>query len=47
MTKLIGIIQPVETKEVRVEGDDYETAKDALVAQVPEGWRLISIRTDR
>jgi hypothetical protein len=47
MVKVVGVIQPYETKEIRADGGDYEDAKAALEAQVPEGWRLISIMTER
>lgn len=45
--KVVGKIQPYEVQEIRAEGDDYEAAKEALEAQVPEGWRLISVMTER
>lgn len=47
MVKLVGKIQPFEVQEIRAEGAEYEDAKEALEAQVPEGWRLISIMTER
>lgn len=34
----------LETGELTAEGDSYETALAGLDAQVPDGWRLISIR---
>ena len=34
----------LETGELTAQGDDYDTALSGLDAQVPEGWRLISIR---
>jgi len=33
-----------ESKVIEVEAADYETAKAAAMAQVPEGWRALSIR---
>ena len=33
-----------ESKAIEVEAADYETAKAAAMAQVPEGWRALSIR---
>jgi len=45
--KLVGTIQPVETKSIRADGETYEDAREALDAQVPEGWRLISIINER
>lgn len=38
---------PGQTKEFRAEGEGYEEAKAALQAQVPEGWRLVSVKTER
>ncbi|MFT4471262.1 hypothetical protein ACMX2H_15270 [Arthrobacter sulfonylureivorans] len=45
MVKVVGIIQPVETKELSAEGESYADARAALEAQVPEGWRLLQILT--
>jgi hypothetical protein len=45
VVKVVGIIQPVETKELSAEGDTYAEAKAAIEAQVPEGWRLLQIKT--
>lgn len=47
MVKVVGKISPTEVREIRAEGEDYEAARDALHAQVPEGWRLTSIMTER
>lgn len=47
MIKLAGTIQPIEKRQVKAEGADYEEARAALDAAVPEGWQLISIITDR
>lgn len=47
MVKVVGIIKPVEIKEIRAEGDGYEEARDALQAMVPEGWSLQSILVER
>jgi len=33
-----------ESKVIEVEAVDYETAKAAALAQVPDGWRALSIR---
>lgn len=30
-----------------VEAGDYDEALDAATRQVPEGWRIISLRVDR
>lgn len=47
MIKLAGTIQPMEKRQIKAEGVDYEEARAALDAAVPEGWQLISIITDR
>jgi hypothetical protein len=47
MVKVVGVIKPVEKKEVRAEADTYEEAYEALKAKVPEGWSLQSILVER
>lgn len=47
MIKVVGVISPTEKREIRAEGESYEDARDALKAQVPEGWQLLSIMTER
>lgn len=47
MVKVVGIIGPVETQEIKAEGEGYEAAREALMAQIPEWWRLLSIMTER
>lgn len=47
MIKLVGVIQPVEKKTIRVEGETYAEAHAALTAEVPEGWQMISVLTER
>lgn len=47
MVKVVGVIKPVEKKEIRAEGADYEEAYEALRALVPEGWALQSITRER
>lgn len=43
--KLVATIRSTETSEIAVELDDeYETARDALLEQVPEGWQVQSLR---
>jgi hypothetical protein len=43
VVKVVGIIQPVETKELSAEGESYADARAAIEAQVPEGWRLLQV----
>lgn len=47
MVKVVGVISPVEKREIRAEAEDYEAAHEALKAQVPDGWRLLSILVER
>lgn len=47
MVKVVGVIRPVETKEIRVEGDSYMEAKATLEGQVPDGWELLSVLVER
>lgn len=46
--ELIGTIQKADdsTDYITVQGASYETARAALEAAVPEGTKLIAIRTD-
>ena len=43
MVKVVGIIQPVETRELSAEADTYADAKAAIEEQVPDGWRLLQV----
>lgn len=45
--KVKGLIRPIETRELQAEGENYAAAREALEAQVPEGWLLLSVITDR
>lgn len=45
--KVIATIRPTETSEIEVEAPDYETGRDRLREQVPEGWQIISFRPVR
>lgn len=47
MINVVGVIKPVETKEIRAEADSYADAYAALQEVVPEGWALQSIRVER
>lgn len=45
-----GTIRPTgqpdaETRRIEATGADYPAARDALTAQVPEGWQLLGIST--
>ena len=46
MVKVKGTIRPMEIREIQAEGEDYAAAREALQAQVPEGWQLLSVMTD-
>lgn len=45
--KIVGRIRPTETREIRAEAETYEEALEALKAQVPEGWTLLQVLTER
>jgi len=36
-----------ETRRITADGNDYDTAKTALEAQLPDGWRMLWINADR
>ncbi|MGO2658392.1 hypothetical protein [Mycetocola reblochoni] len=40
-------IAPVEIRVIEVEGADYESAKAAAEAQIPEGWRVLQYLPER
>ncbi|MET3176045.1 UNVERIFIED_ORG: hypothetical protein ABIB52_003918 [Arthrobacter sp. UYCu721] len=46
--EITGTIQMADgsTDRITVQGDNYENAKAALEAAIPEGTKLIAIRTD-
>lgn len=45
--RVIGTIRPSTTERITVEADSYEEARELLNEQVPDGYDLIAIRTDR
>lgn len=45
--RLIGTIRSTATEQITTEADDYDKAREQLDAQVPEGYELISVLTDR
>jgi hypothetical protein len=47
VVKVKGVIRPIETRELEAEGENYTAAREALLAQVPEGWQVLSVMTDR
>lgn len=42
--KVVGTIRPAKIEEIEAEGDDYPAAREALLAQVPEGYELLHVR---
>jgi len=40
-----GIDPDRKADEIRATGESYKEARDAVVAQIPDGWRAISYRT--
>ncbi|MBG0739003.1 hypothetical protein IV500_06140 [Paeniglutamicibacter antarcticus] len=47
MIKVAGVIRPVEKKDIRAEGNNYEDAREALQAKIPEGWAPQQILVER
>ena len=47
VVKLSGTMRPIQTETINAEGDSYESARAALEAQVPEGWQLLQVLTER
>ena len=45
--KVIGIIRSKETKAIEVEAASYEEGRAQMDAQVPEGWQLQAVRTEK
>jgi hypothetical protein len=45
--KVIGVIRSKELQTVEVEASSYEEGRQALDQQVPEGWELQHIRTEK
>lgn len=40
-----GVHPGRQTKELRVEADTYEQGREQVMGQVPDGWRIIWMRT--
>lgn len=40
-----GITRPAAVDELDGEGSDYQAAMTALRANVPDGWRILSVRS--
>jgi hypothetical protein len=46
--KLVAVIaSSTEIREITVEAEDSDAARDAIEAMIPEGWRLLYWRTRR
>lgn len=45
--KSVLVIRPTVTTEITGEGDSEDEAKAAAMAQVPEGYTVLSLRYDR
>lgn len=45
--KVIVTIRQAETRRVEAEGPDYDAARDAADAKVPEGWEVLAYRVER
>lgn len=42
--KVVGTIRPSEVQEIEAEGEDYVSAREALLKTVPEGYTLLHVR---
>lgn len=45
--KVIGVLRSTETKTVEVDAASYEEGRAQLDAQVPDGWQLQHVRTEK
>lgn len=45
--KLVGVIRTKETSTIEVEAASYQEGLTQLEKQVPEGYQLLSIRTEK
>lgn len=41
--KLCATARSTETRELTASGADYVSAREALLAQIPEGWQLLGV----
>ena len=45
--RFIGTIRPAATEQIIAEADTYEEGRRLLDEQLPEGYDLLSIRTEK
>jgi hypothetical protein len=45
--KLVGVIRTKETSTIEVEAATYQEGRAQLEASIPEGYQLLSIRTEK
>ena len=45
--KVIGTLRSTETKTIEIEAASYEEGRAQLDAQIPEGWQLQNVRTEK
>lgn len=45
--KVIGVIRSTQTQTIEIEAASYEEGRAQLDAQIPEGWQLQSVRTEK
>jgi hypothetical protein len=45
--KLVGVIRTEETRTIEVQAASYQEGPAELEAMVPEGYQLLSIRTEK
>jgi hypothetical protein len=46
LVRVIGTIRPTHTEEIAAEAATFAQARELVIAQVPDGWQLLNIRTD-
>ncbi|WP_197062010.1 hypothetical protein [Sinomonas humi] len=47
MVRVSGTIRPLQTEQIEAQGETCDDVEAALEAQVPEGWQLLRILTER
>lgn len=45
--KIIGVIRSKETQIIEIEAGSYEEGQAQLDPQIPSGWQLQSVRTEK
>lgn len=45
--KIIGVVRSTETKAIEIEASSYEEGRAKLTEQIPDGWQLQTIRSEK